>query len=346
MSNIKTKEKQLLVKKIKALLIDIVSINYFLIIVIRVFINKITNYFGEFTWEQFIIINIFGSILGLYWASSNTSLGCKITGLIQERKPNILDVLRNIFIGTLIIITIVTAIIITEFSLATFCDMDGLCGAYRIFSAMLHPKFTIFNDVLFAVIETVYIAFMATILAVPLAFFLSFLGAKNIMNKNKTSRFIYIIVRFLLNVFRSIEPLIWAIVFSVWVGIGPFAGMLALMINSIAGLIKLYSEQIEHVDEGLLVAITATGAFPIQIMWYAVVPQIMLPFLGYTIYRWDVNVRMATVIGLVGGGGIGTLLMQYQGLAKWNEVGLIIITISAVVWIMDYSSAKIREMVA
>lgn len=79
-----------------------------------------------------------------------------------------------------------------------------------------------------------------------------------------------------------------------------------------------------------------------QVVWFAVVPQIVLPLLSITIYRWDINVRMATVIGLVGGGGIGTLLVQYQGLAKWHEVGLIVMVIAAVVWIMDYLTAKIR----
>ena len=75
------------------------------------------------------------------------------------------------------------------------------------------------------------------------------------------------------------------------------------------------------------------------------VPQVILPFLSFTIYRWDINVRMATVIGLVGGGGIGTLLMQFQGLARWNEVGLLIIIIAAVVWLMDFLSSKIRESI-
>jgi phosphonate transport system permease protein len=117
------------------------------------------------------------------------------------------------------------------------------------------------------------------------------------------------------------------------------------MFHSIAALGKLYSEQIEGIDEGLVEAITTTGASFIQIVWFGVVPQIILPFLSFTIYRWDINVRMATIIGLVGGGGIGTLLMQYQGLAKWNEVGLIVIMIAIVVWIMDYISAKIREAI-
>jgi phosphonate transport system permease protein len=142
-----------------------------------------------------------------------------------------------------------------------------------------------------------------------------------------------------------VEPLIWAIIFSVWVGIGPFAGMLSLMLHSVASLVKQYSEVIEDVDRGPMEAIEATGANAVQVVLWAVVPQVVLPFLSFTIYRWDINIRMATIIGLVGGGGIGTLLMQYQGLAKWNEVGTIILIIAAVVWIMDYLTARIREAI-
>jgi phosphonate transport system permease protein len=162
------------------------------------------------------------------------------------------------------------------------------------------------------------------------------------MNNNTFNLIIYSSLRLLLNISRSIEPLVWAIIFSVWVGIGPFAGMLALWLHSIASLTKQYSEQIESIDNGPMDAIKSTGAHPIQVVWFGVVPQILLPYLSFTIYRWDINVRMATVIGLVGGGGIGNLLMQYQGQARWNEVGTLIVLIALVVWIMDWASSRIR----
>jgi len=121
--------------------------------------------------------------------------------------------------------------------------------------------------------------------------------------------------------------------------------MLALLIHTIASNAKLYSEAIESIEEGPVEAISATGANKLQVIWYAVIPQIILPFLSFTIYRWDINVRVATIIGLVGGGGIGTMLIQYQGLAQWHEVGLIVIMIALVVWIMDYISTKIRQAI-
>jgi len=222
---------------------------------------------------------------------------------------------------------------------------DGLEGAQRIFSALFKPEFGIFDDVLFATIETIYLALIATLISIPPTLVISFFTARNLMKENKFTFVIYYILRIALNFIRSVEPLIWAIIFSVWVGIGPYAGMIALLVHSIASNAKLYSEAIEGIEEGPLEAISATGANKIQVVWFGVVPQIVLPFLSFTIYRWDINVRMATVIGLVGGGGIGTLLMQYQGLARWNEVGLIVLVIAFVVWVMDYISAKIREAI-
>ncbi len=117
------------------------------------------------------------------------------------------------------------------------------------------------------------------------------------------------------------------------------------MLHSVASLCKLYSEQIESIDRGPIEAMEATGANRVLTVWYGVVPQIILPYVSFTIYRWDINVRMATVIGLVGGGGIGNLLNLYMLQARWEQVGTIVIVVALVVWTMDYLSAKIREAV-
>jgi phosphonate transport system permease protein len=174
------------------------------------------------------------------------------------------------------------------------------------------------------------------------AFILAFFAAKNLM-RSRSALVVYTMLRLALNLSRSIEPLVWALIFTVWVGVGPFAGMLALFLHSVASLIKYYSEVIEGISEGPLDAIRSTGANSIQIVWFGIVPQIVLPYIAMTLYRWDTNVRMATVIGLVGGGGIGTLLITYQGQAMWREVGCIILVIAVIVWLMDTASALIRE---
>jgi phosphonate transport system permease protein len=193
------------------------------------------------------------------------------------------------------------------------------------------------------IIETVFLALMGTTIAVIAAVPLSFLGARNLMAKNPVGTTIYYITRTFFNIMRSIEPLILAIVFTVWVGLGPFAGVLALGLHSIAALGKLYSEQIESIDPGPIEAITATGASALQIVRYAVVPQIVPPFIAFTIYRWDTNVRMSTVIGFVGGGGIGFVLQQYINLLQYRQAATAVWAITLVVAAMDYFSAVVRE---
>lgn len=242
-------------------------------------------------------------------------------------------------------LTVLLGWVITEVNLFSLLSADGLGGARRIFAALFTPEFDIVGLTLSAMVETIFIALMATLIAVPVAFVGSFFCARNLMRGHWASLTLYNVLRVVFNFTRSIEPLIWAIIFSVWVGIGPFAGMLALALHSVAALVKLYSEQIENIDAGPIEAIEATGANRVQVVWYAVVPQIVLPYLSFTIYRWDINIRMATIIGLVGGGGIGSLLMQYQGLARWNEVGTMVLAIAIVVWIMDYASARVREAI-
>jgi phosphonate ABC transporter permease subunit PhnE len=160
-----------------------------------------------------------------------------------------------------------------------------------------------------------------------------------------TGMIIYYVSRTILNTLRSIEPLIMAIVFVVWVGIGPFAGVLALTLHTIASLGKLYSEQVESIAEGPIEAVTATGANRLQTIIYAVMPQIVPPYIAFTIYRWDINVRMSTIIGFAGGGGIGFLLQQNLNLLKYRQAAVQMIAIALVVATLDYISAKIREKI-
>jgi phosphonate ABC transporter permease subunit PhnE len=154
---------------------------------------------------------------------------------------------------------------------------------------------------------------------------------------------LYNVSRIVLNMVRSVEPLIMGLVFVIWVGIGPFAGVLALTLHSIASLGKLYSEQIENIDPGPIEALQSTGANRLQTILYAVVPQIVPPYIAFTMYRWDINVRMSTIIGFVGGGGIGFLLQQQINLLRYRDAGVAVLAIAIVVSILDYTSAYIRE---
>ena len=192
-------------------------------------------------------------------------------------------------------------------------------------------------------VETIFLGMMATFFGVILAIPFSFLAARNLMSASPLTLAVYYLVRTVMNIVRSIETIIWAVIFVVVVGLGPFAGTLALTIHSIAALAKLYSEAIESIDPGPIEAIHATGANWIQTVIYAVVPQIVPPFVSFTIYRWDINVRMSTIIGLVGGGGIGFLLVQWIRLLDYRAAGIAVWFIAVTVAILDYISSEIRE---
>ena len=154
---------------------------------------------------------------------------------------------------------------------------------------------------------------------------------------------IYYVFRTILNTLRSIEAFILAIIFVVLLSIGPFAGVMALALHTVAALAKLYSEQVESILPGPLEAIRATGATRLQTIVYAVMPQIIPPYISFTMYRWDINVRMSTIIGFVGGGGIGFLLQQNINLLNYRAASVQMLAITIVVALMDYISSSLRE---
>jgi phosphonate transport system permease protein len=192
-------------------------------------------------------------------------------------------------------------------------------------------------------VETIFLGLMATLFGVVLAVPVSFTAARNLMGTSQITMVIYYVSRTVLNIVRSIEPLIWAIIATVWVGLGPFAGIIALTLHSIAALGKLYSEAIEGIDPGPIEAVQATGANWLQTIAHAVVPQMIPPFVSFTIYRWDINVRMSTIIGAVGGGGIGFLLIQWIRLLDFRSAGIAVWFIAITVAVLDYVSADIRQ---
>ena len=193
--------------------------------------------------------------------------------------------------------------------------------------------------------ETLALALLATSLGAVLALPVGFLAARNLMVGHPLTAAIYVVVRTVLNVIRSVESLIFAIIFVIIVGLGPFPGMLALTIHTVAALGKLYSEVIEGIDAGPIEALRATGANWLQMVRYAVVPQIVPPFTALTIYRWDINVRSSTIVGFVGGGGIGFYLWQWIIIGDYRAVGASFIAIALVVMLMDFFSARLREKI-
>ncbi len=293
---------------------------------------------ARFHYIPWLIISI---ALSLSLFFTGNSLGRKSFSPVDMKKRKWHNTFWGWEIVFLLVLTFVVGWNIVEVNPIKF--IMKFKNASHIASGLFNPDLKHLLPMLSALAETIYLALLATLFAIPFAFVLSFAAARNLMPKTFWGNFIYIAVRTVATIIRSIEALVWAIIFCVWVGIGPFAGMLALMFHSIAALTKLYSEQIENIDPGPIEAMKATGANTLQVWLYAVVPQIISPYLAFTIYRWDINVRMATIVGFVGGGGIGLALQQQQQLLRWRNVGLIMWLIAIVVWIMDMISAKVRE---
>jgi len=192
-------------------------------------------------------------------------------------------------------------------------------------------------------IITIFLGIIASAIAVVIALPLSFFGARNIMTGHPVTTTIYTVIRLMFTIIRSIDVLIVVIVAAVLLGIGSAAGVFALAFHNIGVLGKLYSEAIEGIDAGPMEAISATGANRFQVVWTAVLPQITNPYISFTIYRLDANVRLAPILGLVGGGGIGILLFQSINLFHYGAAGLIIFMIVVTVAAMDFFSAQVRK---
>jgi phosphonate transport system permease protein len=210
-------------------------------------------------------------------------------------------------------------------------------------SGSLHPAKTL-KDVVNAMFVTIFMALLATTLGTILAIPLSFLAARNITYRGRLGKAVYTITRSFLNIIRSYEPLVMATIFALIVGFGnPFAGVLALVIVTTASLGKMFSESVEGIDAGPIEAITATGANRVQVILYGVVPQIIPDFLSFTIYHWDINVRISTIIGFVGGGGIGYFLSQAINTFAYHKAGTALLAIIIVVWALDFLSSEVRK---
>ncbi len=196
--------------------------------------------------------------------------------------------------------------------------------------------------VLQGILETLFLALMATTFGALGAVPFAFLAARNLMSANAFTVAVYVLARTVLNIVRSIEALIIAIVFVVIVGLGPFAGVIAITVHTVAALGKLYSEAIEGIDPGPLEAVRAVGGNWAQMVRYAVLPQIVPAFASFTLFRWDINVRTSTIIGFVGGGGIGFFLYQWIIKGDFRAVGSSFIAIALIVIALDFVSARVR----
>ena len=213
---------------------------------------------------------------------------------------------------------------------------------FDFITGMWPPNFGIFPRVWEATLQTIQLAFVATCIAAVLSVPFGFLGASNVM-KTPFERAIASAVRFLLNANRSIDAIIVATFFVSAVGLGPFAGTLALAIHSVGMLGKMFFEAVEGVEKGPIEALEAAGASRLQVLRWAILPQALPYFLSHTLFRFELNIRGAVVLGIVGAGGIGFILTEYQRLFQYQNVSIVLLTIVALVMSIDMISGWTRR---
>jgi phosphonate transport system permease protein len=196
-----------------------------------------------------------------------------------------------------------------------------------------------FPTILTAIVETLQMAIIGSSISILLSVPFGLLAARNIT----PNALVYQTTRIMLNIIRAIPELIWALIFVAAVGLGPFGGVLALGVGSIGSLAKLYAESIEAIDPQQVLALRATGATPLQVFIYSVVPQALPVTASYSLLSFESNVRAATILGLVGAGGVGFILQKYMALFQYHRLTGAVILLAITVTVIDRASAHLRK---
>ncbi len=273
-------------------------------------------------------------------------------GLMQLWRPRLQDA-SDLTAGALIagIILILTpGFSSTDFSFARLADgwpflVNFLDRAWP--PLLAEPEFNRFplQEVASQMLITIQIALVGTFLAALFALPLSFFAARNLTQDSLLKRAIYAFTRGFFNINRGVDALILGLIFVAAVGLGPFAGVLAMAISSVAELGKLYSESIENVERGSIEALESVGASGTNVVRWAILPQVLPLFVAWTLYRFEINFRISIVLGLVGAGGIGFFIWQKMASGLYNQMIIAIIAVIIVVNIIDYASSRLREQI-
>jgi phosphonate transport system permease protein len=206
---------------------------------------------------------------------------------------------------------------------------------------MFPPNLAFLEKLVKPALETIQIAIWGTIFAIILAVPVCFLAARNLT----PSTAVFHLTRQVLNVMRGINEIILALIFVAAVGLGPFPGVLALAIHGAGMLGKFFAESIEEIDQGPIEALRSTGAGPVQIIIYGVVPQVITAWIAVSLYRFETNLRQATVLGMVGAGGIGFELVGSMKLFQYQDTATCILVIIVMVMAADYVSSRMRAWI-
>ena len=210
-----------------------------------------------------------------------------------------------------------------------------------ILSRMLPPDFSNLRELIYAMFETIEIAFLGTFIAIVLSIPLGLFSARNLA----PNYFVYLVCKTVVIFFRAIPEFIIAMILVIAIGFGAMPGILALGLHTMGFLAKFYAEDIEHINKGPIDALKSSGATKSQIISFGVIPQILPSFVANNLYILDRNVRMATMLGIVGAGGIGYELQSSFRMFEYERVSAIIILIFVTIFLIDHFSAFIRSKI-
>lgn len=217
----------------------------------------------------------------------------------------------------------------------------GLPWIGDFLSRMMPPNWAFLDKLWVPAIETIQIALWGTLLAVIMAVPVCFFAARNLTPNLAVFHF----TRQVFNVTRGINEIILALIFVAAVGLGPFPGVLALAVHGAGMLGKFFSESIEEIDQGPIEALRATGAGPVQTVIFGVIPQVITAWIAVVLYRFETNLRQATVLGMVGAGGIGFELVGSMKLFQYQDTATCIVVIIVMVMAADYVSTRLRAWI-
>jgi len=215
--------------------------------------------------------------------------------------------------------------------------IEGLPFMWDFLRRMVPPDLSVLGNALRGAVETIQIAVVGTVAAAVLALPMGFAAARN-----AAPPWLFYGARGVLNAFRAVDTLVYALFFVAAVGLGPFPGVLAVVVYTATVLAKLYSEAIEAIEPGPVEAVRATGATALQALRWGVLPQLVPQFLSFTLYRFETNIRAAAVLGFVGAGGIGFYIQTYLRLLNYPAAATVLLVLIGLVMIVDFASSRLR----
>ncbi len=227
---------------------------------------------------------------------------------------------------------------VSNLEIPWFYFLDAHSQAAELITRMYPPDWDLLGEIVDPLVETIHIATLGTVITFFIAFPIAFIAAGN-TTPNKAT---WLVGRFILVTSRSVNTVVWGLLFVAMFGPGPVAGIWAVAARSIGFVGKLIAEAIEEIDHGPVEAIEATGASRLQVLLIGVVPQVLPVVFGTLVYRWDINIRESTVLGFVGAGGIGIQLYSSINQFAWQQVSAMLLAVFGVVLVSEFVSATVR----